>query len=66
MLTDGVERGDIRADLPAAETAAVLAEVVVAGRSQALTTGSDEAHRRRVETMIEVVLHGVVVHPPGR
>lgn len=61
LLADGVERRDIRADLPVAETAAVLAEVIVAGSLQALTGESDDAYRRHLDTMIEVVLHGVVV-----
>ncbi len=61
VLAEGVERGDIRADLDAAETAAVLAGVIISGAVQALTTTSEDAYRRRVETMIEIVLHGVVV-----
>ena len=63
VLQRGIEARDIRGDLPVAEVAAVLTDAVVAAALQAITAESEQASRQRVETTIEVVLHGVVVAP---
>lgn len=65
VLAAGAARGDVRGDLAASDVAAVLAEVMIAGAIQALTATSEEGHQRRVEAMIEIALHGVIVTAPS-
>ena len=61
VLAEGVDRGDVRADLPPAEMAAVLTDVIVAGAVQTMAAEGAGRATTRTEAMVEVVLHGVVL-----
>lgn len=60
VLADGIDRGDVRADLEPAEMAAVLTDVIVAGAVQAVV-GADGRREPPTTAMVEIVLHGVVM-----
>ncbi len=60
ILAQGVEQGDVRSDLELGDVAHVIAEVFVAYTLRALSGEDGRVGARRVETIIETLLHGVI------
>lgn len=66
VLAQGVERGDVRSDLAIDDMAHVIAEVFVAYTLLQLTGDDAKTDARRVEAIIETLLHGVIAPAPWR
>lgn len=61
VLHAGIQRGDVRSDLDAADMAWALTECVAAASLASMAApSSDPVADTRIESMIEVILHGVV------
>lgn len=60
ILEAGVRRGDVRADLPVEDMAHVISEVFVSYTLLVLERADAEVSVRRVDTVIETLLHGVI------
>lgn len=65
VLIRGVERGDVRGDLEPEDMAHVIAEVFVSYTLRVLAGEDEEVGRRRVEAVVETLLHGVIASPGG-
>ncbi len=63
VLEDGVRRGDVRSDLDAHDMAHVVAEVFVSYTLLVLAGENDQVSARRVDAVIETLLHGVIAVP---
>ena len=63
ILERGVLRGDVRTDLAVRDMAHVIAEVFVSSTLLALEGAEDGLDQRRVEAVIETLLHGVIAKP---
>jgi len=61
VLALGVERGDVRSDLDLDDMAHVVAEVFVSYTLLVLSDIATEQSERRVATVIEALLYGVIV-----
>jgi AcrR family transcriptional regulator len=60
VLEQGVRRGDVRADLDLEDMAHVVSEVFVSYTLLILAGASNQVSDRRVEVIIETLLHGVI------
>ena len=60
ILEDGVRRGDVRSDLDPEDMAHVVSEVFVSYTLLVLAGESAQVSRRRVDAVIETLLHGVI------
>lgn len=60
ILEQGVRRGDVRSDLHVEDMAHVISEVFVSYTLLVLEGASEEVNERRVEAVIETLLHGVI------
>jgi len=60
ILEDGRARGDVRADLDLDDMAHVVSEVFIAYALQVLAGERQRLGQRRVEAVIETLLHGVI------
>lgn len=60
VLGQGVERGDVRSDLDVEDLAHVVSEVFVSYTLLVLAGADDQVSERRVEAVIETLLHGVI------
>ena len=68
VLSEGVARGDVRSDLDPADLAHVVSEVFVSYTLLVLQGANDQVGERRVNAVIETLLHGVIAkapRPPG-
>jgi len=65
VLERGVERGDVRGDLATEDMAHVVSEAFVAYSLLALRGETDQISDRRVEAIIETLLHGIIAAPPA-
>lgn len=61
VLTQGVELGVVRRDLAVDDMAFVIAEVTIAGSFQAMASTRPAARDRRLHTIVESLLHGVLL-----
>ncbi len=64
VLRRGVERGEVRADLDAEDMAHVVAEVFISYTLLVLSGEDASLGERRVEAVIETLLHGVIAAGP--
>jgi len=62
ILSNGVERGDVRTDLDLDDLAHVVSEVFLAYADH-VVQGEGELGERRVEAILETLLHGFIVAP---
>jgi len=60
ILEQGVRRGDVRSDLHVEDMAHVISEVFVSYTLLVLEGASEEISERRVEAVIETLLHGII------
>lgn len=60
VLVQGVRRGDVRSDLDLEDMAHVVSEVFVSYTLLVLTGADEQVNHRRVEAVIEMLLHGVI------
>lgn len=61
LLRAGAADGAVRADLDADDMAWVIAEVAIAGSTQALRATAPELRDSRLDAMVETLLHGVLL-----
>lgn len=66
VLAAGVERGDVRSDLALDDMAHVVAEVFVSYTLLVLGGEDEQVSQRRVDAVIETLLHGVIAAPGAR
>lgn len=66
VLERGVERGDVRSDLAVEDMADVVSEVFVSYTLPVLSGVDDGVDQRRVEAVVETLLHGVIASGPQR
>lgn len=64
ILAAGVRRGDVRSDLDVGDLAHVVSEVFFAYADH-IVQGEPELGGRRVEAILETLLHGFIVKPSG-
>jgi AcrR family transcriptional regulator len=62
ILGAGVRRGDVRADLDLDDLAHVVSEVFLAYADH-IVQGEDEMGERRIEVILETLLHGFIAKP---
>ena len=62
VLAAGVRRGDVRADLDLDDLAHVVSEVFLAYADH-MVRGEDGLGERRVEAILETLLHGFIAKP---
>lgn len=65
ILEDGIRRGEVRGDLAVEDMAHVVSEVFVSYALLALEGDGAEAGARRVDAVIETLLHGVIAPVGG-
>ena len=65
VLEEGLRRGDVRADLEAADMAHVVSEVFVSYTLLVLSGDDEPLDARRVEAVVETLLHGVIAPASG-
>ena len=65
ILSDGVERGDVRGDLDLDDLAHVVSEVFLAYADH-IVKGEGKLGERRVEAILETLLHGFIVTQASR
>jgi AcrR family transcriptional regulator len=63
ILRAGVLHGDVRSDLNTEDLAHVVTEVFLAYADHIVLGESDELGERRVEAILETLLHGLIVKP---
>ena len=66
ILRDGVARGDVRSDLEVEDLAHVVSEVFLAYADHIVSGQTDGLGERRIEAILETLLHGLIAKPPGR
>jgi AcrR family transcriptional regulator len=64
ILERGVRRGDVRGDLATEDMAHVVSEVFVSYSLLLLEGETGQVSDRRVEAIVETLLHGVIAAPP--
>jgi len=65
ILSEGVRRGDVRSDLEVEDLAHVVSEVFLAYADHIVSGDTDGLGERRVEAILETLLHGFIAKPPG-
>lgn len=65
ILSVGVERGDVRSDLDLDDLAHVVSEVFLAYADH-IVRGDDGLSERRIEAILETLLHGFIATPSPR
>jgi len=65
ILAAGVERGDVRGDLAIDDMAHVVSEVFVSYSLLVLSGAETQVSERRIEAIIETLLHGVITPAPA-
>lgn len=65
VLKVGIDNGQVRSDLDPSAMAWVITRAMTAASLQALDKGTTDRTTSQAETLIEVVLHGVVLQPSG-
>ena len=65
VLREGVRRGDVRSDLQVEDLAHVVSEVFLAYADHIVSGDTDGLGERRIEAILETLLHGLIAKPPG-
>ena len=65
VLREGVRRGDVRSDLQVEDLAHVVSEVFLAYADHIVSGDTDGLGERRIEAIVETLLHGLIAKPPG-
>jgi len=64
ILDRGVQRGDVRGDLATEDMAHVVSEVFVSYSLLLLEGATAQVSERRIDAIVETLLHGVIAAPP--
>lgn len=65
ILQAGVRRGDVRTDLHIEDLAHVVSEVFLAYADHIVSGETDGLGERRIEAILETLLHGLIAKPTG-
>ena len=65
ILREGVRQGDVRSDLQVEDLAHVVSEVFLAYADHIVSGETDGLGERRIEAILETLLHGLIAKPPG-
>jgi len=66
ILRTGVQRGDVRGDLNVEDVAHVVSAVFLAYADHIVSGDDEDLGERRVEAILETLLHGLIVVPNAR